>query len=132
MDQHFAAVRLLNEVIQHALGHFEVGDDAVLHRPDGDDVAGRAAQHVLGFFADGLDFAGVLVDGHDGGLVDHDALAFGEDQGVGGAQIDGQIGGEETEQGRDLHAARFGGTSRSTRVRCAGEPWAGIRVHGSA
>ena len=74
MHQHLAAVRLLNEVVQHALGDFEVGDDAVLHGPDGDDVAGRAAQHFLGFLADGLHFAVVLVDGDDGGLVDDDAF----------------------------------------------------------
>ena len=98
MHQHLAAVRLLNEVIQHALGDFEVGDDAVLHGPDGDDIAGRAAKHLLGFFADGFHFAGVLVDRDDGGLVDDDAFALGEDQRVGRAQIDGEIGRKETEK----------------------------------
>ena len=42
-----AVVRLLDEVGQHLLGDVEVGDDAVLHRLDGDDVAGRAAEHLL-------------------------------------------------------------------------------------
>ena len=32
VHQHLAPVRLLNEVVQHALGDFEVGDDAVFHR----------------------------------------------------------------------------------------------------
>ena len=67
-------MRLLDEVVQHLLGDFEVGDDAILHRLDGHDVARRAAQHLLGFFAHGLDFSGVLVDGHDGGLVHHKAF----------------------------------------------------------
>ena len=97
VHQHSAAVRLLNEVIQHVLGDFEVGDDAVLHGLDGDDVAGRAAEHLLGFFADGFDFAVGFVDGDDGRLVDDDALAFGKDQRVGGAKIDGKVGGKQTE-----------------------------------
>jgi hypothetical protein len=53
----------------------EVGDDAVLHGLDGDDVAGGAAEHLLGLLADGLDLIGLGVDGDDGGLVDDDALA---------------------------------------------------------
>src|SRR5207247_658498 len=69
MDQHFAAVRLLNEVVQHALGDFEIGDDTVLHGLDGDDVAGGAAEHLFGFFADGFHLAGSFVDGDDGGFV---------------------------------------------------------------
>ena len=85
MHQHLAVVRLLDEVVQHLFGDFEVGDDAVLHGLDGHDVAGRAAQHLLGFFADRFHLAGVFVDGDDGGLVDDDALAARVDQGVGGA-----------------------------------------------
>ena len=98
MHQHLAVVRLLDEVVEHLLGDFEVGDDAVLHGLDGHDVAGRAAQHLLGLLAHGFHFAGVLVDGHDGGLVDHDALAGREDQGVGGAQIDGQVARKHAEE----------------------------------
>ena len=98
MDQHLAPVRFLNEVIQHALGDFEIGDDAVFHRLDGDDIAGSAPQHILGFLADGYHLAVVLVDGDDGGLVDNDPLAFGEDQGVGRSQIDGQVRRKQTEK----------------------------------
>jgi hypothetical protein len=93
MHQHLAVVRLLDEVVQHLLGDFEVGDHAVLHGLDGHDVAGRAAQHLLGLFAHGFHLAGVLVDGDDGGLVDNDALAGRVDQRVGGAEIDGQVAG---------------------------------------
>ena len=98
MHQHLAVVRLLDEVVEHLLGDFEVGDDAVLHGLDGHDVAGRAAEHVLGFFADGFDFAGVLVDGDDGGLVDDDAFAGREDEGVGGAEVDGQVARKHAEE----------------------------------
>ena len=90
-DPDVAVVRLLDEVGQHLLGDLEVGDDAVLHRLDGDDVAGRAAEHVLGVLADRLDPAVHLVDGHDRGLVDDNALAARVDAGVGRAEIDGQI-----------------------------------------
>ena len=109
MHQHLAVVRLLDEVVQHLLGDFEVGDDAVFHRLDGDDVAGRAAQHFLRLFADGLHFAGVLVDGDDGRLVDDDALAARVDQRVGGAEIDGQIAGENAEERPEIVIARRAG-----------------------
>src|SRR5271166_7037455 len=51
MHQHLAVVRFLDEVVQHLLGDLEVGNDAVLHRLDGDDVARRTAKHLLGLFA---------------------------------------------------------------------------------
>ena len=40
VDHHLAVVGLLDEVVQHLFGLLEVGDDAVLHGLDGDDVAG--------------------------------------------------------------------------------------------
>src|SRR5580700_6168668 len=70
VHQHLAVVRLLDEIVQHLLGDFEVGDHAVFHGLDGDDVAGRAAQHFFRLFADGLNLARILVDGEDGGVVD--------------------------------------------------------------
>ena len=45
-------VHLADEVLDHLLGDFEVGDDAVAQRADGLDVAGRAAEHQLGLLAD--------------------------------------------------------------------------------
>ena len=50
-----AVVHLADEVLDHLLGDFEVGDHAVAHRADGLDVAGRAAEHQLGLVADGED-----------------------------------------------------------------------------
>src|ERR671924_8427 len=41
-------VHLLDEVAQHLLGHLEVGDDAVLQRPNRLNRPGRAAEHPLG------------------------------------------------------------------------------------
>src|SRR5579864_1034779 len=64
MHQDAAVVRFLNEVSEHFLGDFEVGDDAVLHGLDRHHITGRAAKHFLGFLADGDDLAAVLVAGH--------------------------------------------------------------------
>ena len=96
---HVAVVRLLDEVGQHLLGDLEVGDDAVLHRLDGDDVAGRAAEHLLGFVAHRLDAAGHLVDGDNRRLVDDDPLPARVDAGVRRAEVDRQVAREEREDG---------------------------------
>ena len=92
-------VHLADEVLEHLLGVGEVGDDAVLHRPDRGDVAGRAAEHPLGLGADRRDRAraadhAVLAHRDHRRLVEHDALAAHVDQGVGRAQVDGQVVGE--------------------------------------
>jgi hypothetical protein len=86
-----AAVRLLDEVVEHPLGHLEIGDDAVLHRPDGGDVAGGPAQHLLGGAPDGLHLVRDPVDGHDGRLADDDAPPFRENERVGRPEIDGEV-----------------------------------------
>jgi hypothetical protein len=56
-----ALVRLLNEVVEHLLRHFEVGNHAVFQRPHNSDICGRAAQHLLGFRADRLHCACIRV-----------------------------------------------------------------------
>src|ERR1039458_3656076 len=66
-------VFLLSATMEGSL-RSEIGDDAVLHGLDGDDVAGSAAQHLLGFLAHGFHFAGVFIERDDGGLVDYNAL----------------------------------------------------------
>ena len=57
-----ALVRFLDEVAEHLFGHSEVGNHAVFQRLDDSDTAGRAAQHLLGFLADRLHFAGTVVE----------------------------------------------------------------------
>src|SRR2546423_8797597 len=69
MHQHAPIVSLLDEIGQHLFGDFEVRDDTVFHRLDGDDVARRASEHLFCFAADSHDFSAGLVDGHDRGLV---------------------------------------------------------------
>ena len=97
--QQAARVHHLDELLDHLLGDDEVGDHAVLHRADRLDVAGHLAQHGLGFLADGLDGllaarAAFVADRDHRGLVEHDALVAHVDQGVGGAEVDRQVGGE--------------------------------------
>ena len=89
----------LDELLEHLLGDGEVGDHAVLHRADRLDVTGHLAQHGLGFFANGLDGlfalgASFVADRDHGGLVEHDALVAYENQGIGGTEVDRQIGGK--------------------------------------
>ncbi len=107
MHQHFPVVRLLNEIVQHLFRDFEVGNHAVLHGLDGHDVSRSAAQHLFGFLAHGLHFSGVLVDCHDGWLVDHDALAFGKHQRIGRSQIDREIAGKHAEERAQIVNARI-------------------------
>jgi hypothetical protein len=92
-------VRLLDEVAQHRLGDLEVGDDAVLHRPDRHDVARRPAEHLLGLSSDGehlLDARRAALHRHHRRLVRHDAAPLDERQSGRGTQIDGEVVGEES------------------------------------
>src|SRR6185295_6164432 len=98
MHQHLTAMRLVNEVVQHALGDLEVGDHAVLHGPDGDDVARCTTQHILRFLTNRFDFAVCFVNGDDGWLVHYDAFAFGKDQSICGAEVDGEIGRKQAKE----------------------------------
>jgi hypothetical protein len=81
----------VDEVIQHLLGDLKVSDDTILHRLDGDNITGRAAQHFLGFLADGLNFASRLVQRDNGRLVDNNALSFRENKRIGGAKVNGKV-----------------------------------------
>ena len=93
-----AAVRFADKVGQHGLGDFEIGDDAVFERTDGDDVAGRAAEHALGLVADREDFVRAGLDGHDGGFAQDNALIADVNKGVGCAEVDADIARKETEK----------------------------------
>ena len=74
-------------MVQESFGDDVVGDDAVSHRPDGLDVAGRAADHLASLFADRHDVV-LVVDGDYGGLLHDDAVALDVDDDVGRAQVD--------------------------------------------
>ncbi len=103
-------MRARDEVPEHGLGDLEVGDDAVPQRPDRLDVAGRAPEHLLGFAADGEDLvaaAGVALDGDDGGLAGHDALALHVDERVGRPEVDREIVREQAVEPVEDHYVRL-------------------------
>jgi hypothetical protein len=86
------AVHLLDEVLQHFFRIGEIGDDPVLHGPNRGDVAGGAAQHVLGFDPDrDDDFAAprrfILHCDHRGFVQNNPAFAD-VNEGVCGSKID--------------------------------------------
>ena len=95
---HAAVVHLRDEMPQHRLGHFEVGDDAVLQRTDGDDIGRRAAEHAFRLVADGEHFVRAGLHRHDRRLAQDDALILDVDERVGRAEIDADVVGEPAEK----------------------------------
>jgi hypothetical protein len=94
-----------DEVGQHPLGGLEVRDDAVAERPDGDQVAWGAPDHVPRLAAHGFDPVHGRVERHDGRLVQDDATARDEHAGVGRSQINREIGSKAerpSEHGRSV------------------------------
>ena len=99
-------VHLLDEVPQHLLRDVEVGDHAVLERPDRRDRAGRAAEHPLRLDADRVHLARALVDRDHRGLGEHDAAAPHVDERVGGAEVHGHVAAAEAGEGAEEGHAR--------------------------
>jgi hypothetical protein len=84
-------VHAVDEVAQHLLADLEVGDHAVLQRPDGLDVRRRASDHPLGLCPHGQRATVLDVDGDHRRLVQHDAAAADVHQRVGGTQVDSHV-----------------------------------------
>ena len=101
---HFA-----NEVLDHFLGDFEVGDNAVAHGADGFHVQRRLAEHLLGLVADGVDdLASALVHiGHNGRLIELYALSLYVDERVRRPEVNGHICREHAEKATDHEQGRF-------------------------
>ena len=66
--------RPLEEQPDHALGDLEVGDRAAAQRPHGDDVAGRAPDHLPRLVAHREHVLGPAVERDDRRLVEDDPL----------------------------------------------------------
>lgn len=90
-------MRLPDEVLKHFLRHFKIRDDPVLHRADRDDVARRAAQHLLRVTADRLNLIRDLIDRNDRRLTHHDAPSLRINQRIGRSEIDRKVTGKQTE-----------------------------------
>ena len=91
----FTVMNLLDEMPQHGLGDFEVGDHAVFHRADSHDVAGRAAQHPFGFVADGEHVGRARLDGHHRRFAQDDSTIPHIDEAIGSAQIYSNVVGKQ-------------------------------------
>src|SRR3954468_365036 len=115
---------LLDEVAKHLLGDLEVGDDAVLQRPDGLDRPGSPAQHPLGLDPHGVDLAAPRIDRHDRRLGEHDAPPTDVDERVRGPQVDRHVAATEAgEVAEDAHGYGLAGRLRLDSV--PGRPRAG-------
>ena len=101
-DQPDPVVHLVHEVLDHLLGDVEVADDAVAQRADRDDVGRRPADHALGLRADRQHALRLGVDGDDAGLADDDAAVADVDQGVGRAEVDPDVAGEQAEEASSM------------------------------
>ena len=82
---------LLDEPADHPLGDVGVGDDAVAQRAHRGDRLGGAAEHLLGAVAGGQELAGAGAHRDDRRLVEHDTAAALVDDGVGRAEVDGEV-----------------------------------------
>ena len=105
-------VHLLDEVPEHLLGDVEVGDHAVLERPDRADRPGRAPEHPLGLEPDRVDVAGRLVDRDDRRLAEHDPAPAHVDERVRGAEVDRHV--PPTEAGEVVEDAHGRPAAHST------------------
>src|SRR5690606_24470774 len=92
-----------DELLEHLLGDREVGNDAILHGPNGLDVAWHAAQHHFGLVAYCLDAllaigTTFMANGDHGWLIEDDAFAAHVNQRVSGTQVYRQVAGKITAQ----------------------------------
>src|SRR5215831_21047266 len=105
MYEHLPAVRLLDEVRQHLFRDCKVGNDAIFHRPDSDDVAGSAAKHILRFLAYGFRLVREFVDRNNGGFIDYDTATLGVNESIGCTQVDRQIARKQTKKRTQGHVS---------------------------
>ncbi len=90
-------VDLVDEVLDHLLGHVEVADDAVAQGPHGGDVRGRPADHPLRLGPDCQDALRARVDRDDRRLADHDPAVAHVDERIGRTEVDPDVAGEQAE-----------------------------------
>ena len=89
-----------DKVLDHLLGHVDVGNDAVTKRADRLDAVGRLAHHHLGVVAHGLDALDTVdcLDGDHRRLVEHNPPATNINNGICGAKVDRHIMAHELEK----------------------------------
>ena len=88
-------MHFLDEIPQHALGGFKVGNHTVLERPNCDDISWCATDHFFSFTANSQDPASIVINGHHGWFVEHDSSAPNVDERVSGSQINRHVSAHE-------------------------------------
>src|ERR1700679_1281266 len=78
----------LNQRAEHSFRNFEIGNNPVFHRTDCLNITMRSSNHSLRLAAECDDFLRGRIEGNNGRLIEHNALALHIDQGVCRAQID--------------------------------------------
>jgi len=123
-EHRLLAVHLLDEVLDHLLGDFDVGDHAVAQRADRLDAIRGLAHHHLRIVTHRLDAADAVdrLDRHHRRLVEHDPLVLHIDQRVGSAEVDRHVLRAELEEiGQEAHVWWCSGDcGPSPRGRCRG------------
>jgi hypothetical protein len=89
-----AVVRFADKMLEHFFRDLEIGDDAVLHRADRDDIARRPAEHFFGVAPDRFDLVGHFVDGDDRRLAHDNAASLRINERICRAEINCQIARE--------------------------------------
>jgi len=87
-------MRFSDEITKHLTGDFEIGNDPIPHRPDGENVAWRSTQHLFSFTAHGQDTFSpfrIHLNGHHRGLGKDDPFPLYIDEGIRRSQINGQV-----------------------------------------
>lgn len=84
---HFLPPTFLNEVLQHHFRNFEIGDNTVSQRTNGDDVTRRPPHHAAGLFADGEHPFCLAFNRDNGRFIQDHAPTFHMNQDVSGPQI---------------------------------------------
>ena len=87
-------MNFMDKMSEHGLGNFEIRDDTISHRADGDNISRRFSQHILCFkpYCQNPVFGSVIgSDRHHGRLTQNNPLAFHIHQCIGCSQIYGQV-----------------------------------------
>src|SRR3989344_1829616 len=81
----------VQEISNHFLGYFEIRNNTVHKRTDGNDMPRSSAEHLLGIFTNSNHTTGLLVHSNNRRFVQHYSLTAQIDQSIGGTQIDTDI-----------------------------------------
>src|SRR5690606_1132836 len=93
-------MNLADKMLQHLLGNLEIGNNTILQGADSSNIARSPAQHALGFCADRLHdlMAIMMANSHHRRFVEYDAASANIDQGIGSAEVNGEIVGKSSAQ----------------------------------